>query len=66
MVSADEGADRLHAHVRGEKVEARGDELLRSALGPGGLQPATSEEPDYDEPGERLDQAVSAEPNQRN
>src|SRR5438034_4245848 len=66
MVSADEGADRLHAHVRGEKVEARGDELLRSALSPGGLQPATSEEPDYDEPGERLDQAVSAEPNQRN
>jgi len=35
MVSADEGADRLHAHVRGEKVEARGDELLHLALSPG-------------------------------
>ena len=57
-------AHGLDADVRGKQEEARGDQLLRPAFGSARTDPPAGEEPDDDEPGEGLDQAVGAEPDQ--
>jgi hypothetical protein len=64
VVSADQGAKRLDGHIRREKEEARSDQLLRPAFGRSGVEPATGEQPDDDEAGGCLDQAVRSESDQ--
>jgi hypothetical protein len=58
--------DRLDTDVSGEHEVTGGDDLLRPALSRLGVQARAGEQPDDDEPRERLDQAVGAEANECN
>src|SRR3954454_1952834 len=58
-------AERLDPHICGKQDERHGDELLRTALGPRRGDALARHEPQDDEPGERLDEAVGAESPQR-
>ena len=65
MVRPEEGPYRLDADVGREDEEADCHKLLRPPLGGLGVTPSHAEAPHDDEPGERLDQAVEAEADQR-
>src|SRR5919198_2253261 len=56
---------RLDTDVGGQDEEAGGDELLRAALGTLRARPTGAEPPDDDRAGDRFDQAVEAEADQR-
>jgi hypothetical protein len=64
-VAADQRAHRFDPDVGGEYVERDRDQLLRSALRVRRAQPGTGEQPEDDQAGDRLDQRVGAETDQR-
>ena len=65
LVAGGERASGLDCDIRGEDEEARGDQLLGASFGLVGADAPAGEEPDDDQPGERFDQAVGAEADQR-
>jgi hypothetical protein len=66
MVRAEERPHGLDPYVRRKDEETGGDKLLRPTLGRFGIAPASGEPPNDDEAGQRLDEAVEAEADQRN
>ena len=65
MIGVDECAQRLDAHIPGEQEEADGNQLLGTPLGTTRATPRAGEQPEHDTAGERLDQAVRPETDQR-
>src|ERR1700694_1169086 len=65
MMAARQVADALDGDVGREDEVRRGDQALRQLLGALGAAASAREQPDDHEPGERLDQAVRAEADQR-
>ena len=65
MVAAGEGDGRVDGDVCGEQPERDRDQLLRAPLGVLGVGAGGGEAPQHDDPGERLDQRVGAERDQR-
>jgi hypothetical protein len=64
-VAADQRADRLDGHVRGQQEELDRDELLRARLGSLREDPRAGEAPDDDDAREALDRGVQTEADQR-
>ena len=65
LVRANQASDRLDAHVGRKDEEADGDHLLSSPLRLKRAEPRAGEQPQDDEPSQRLDQAVGTEADQR-
>src|SRR5439155_13683456 len=65
LVAVEQAAQRLDADVGGQDEEAECNQLLRAALGPLGADPGAAKEPEDDQAGDCLDQAVCAEADQR-
>jgi hypothetical protein len=64
MCIANHCADRVRSDVDRQCEEARRDELLCPSFGRWRVQTASREQPDHNEPSQRLDQGVGSEPDQ--
>ena len=65
MITGDECPDRLGTDIGSKDEEARSDHLLGATFRSNRAEASSGEEPQDDEAGERFDQAVGAEPDQR-
>jgi hypothetical protein len=65
MVAAGEGDGRVDGDVGGEHPKGERDELLRAPFGGLGVDAGGGEPPEHDDPGERLDQRVGTEGDER-